>query len=270
MARGYEPIPNDDITDLSTVSIESENNTTNNQQSNNTVQTQQSQPHVVQVTQSTATDTIGDFIGTFTDSVARIVSNTSQSIDHTHSSSNTNNTNTNNIMIDNISAQLNNTDTQSLFNKLKSRDWKSTLRSPRVFLNPSCFSKPMTSADATNRLETNLAYYFTNYTIFIILLTIMSILSDPYIIILGIVLIGAWSIVLKRDTITIGQHQLTGRSKLIALSTVSAVLIFIFAGSVIFSIIGVSAVVICVHAILNDRGGASITDESNDLELSQV
>jgi len=163
-------------------------------------------------------------------------------------------------MIDSLNSS--NAEVQSLITTIKQRDWKRTLRPPSVFINPRCFSKPRTSTEAATRIEQNVSYYFTNYIIIVGLVTLFSILSSPSILILLLALAALWSWSLKYDTLTLVGHTVTGRTKNLALGGISLVLLFIVAGSTIFSIVGLCSVVISIHALLNDRGGLSITDEN--------
>lgn len=114
----------------------------------------------------------------------------------------------------------------------------------------------------------------TNYVVIVLLVLLMSVLSSPITLLLIVGLGVMWSSVMSRESITIGSTTLTGRSKFIALSTVTGVLTFIFAGSLIFSVLGLSSSIVAVHAVMNDRGGldASAEEEGivNQLALSVV
>jgi hypothetical protein len=167
-------------------------------------------------------------------------------------------------MMDSNFVNNSNAEVNSLLTTIKNRNWKQTLRSPAVFANPRCFSRPRTSTEAAQRIENNCAYYLTNYLVICALVTIFSILSSPIILILLVVLALVFHWSSTYDTLSIGGYSATGRTKNLVLGGISTVLLFIVAGSTIFSIIGLCSVVISIHALLNDRGGASITDEPEE------
>jgi len=177
-------------------------------------------------------------------------------------------------MIDNFNNTLETSapEVSGLLTKLQQRDWRNTLRSPIIFFSPRYFSKPRTSVEATTRIEHNITFYLTNYMIICMIITLFSILSEPTILILIVILGFVWNYSMKQEVIHIGSTALSGRTKMITLATITGLLVFIFAGSVIFSIVGLCSCIVLAHSLFNDRGGINpnsleYENESNNAEI---
>ena len=67
------------------------------------------------------------------------------------------------------------------------------------------------------------------------LVVLITILSQPSLILVGLFLAAMWAASMRVDEVRLpGQIVLAGRNKLVALSTLSGVVLFIFAGTTIF------------------------------------
>lgn len=116
-----------------------------------------------------------------------------------------------------------------------------TLRPVPSFAGAGMFSKPRTTAEAMTRIEQNLPFYLTNYLLICALVTVITLLSQPSLVFVGLLLAAMWLFASKRDNLQIGAVALQGRAKMIALTSVTGVVLFIFAGTTIFCLVGLCA-----------------------------
>jgi len=142
-------------------------------------------------------------------------------------------------------------DVNGLLHKIQSRKWVATMRPVPVFAGANTFSKPRTSQEAMQRLEGNLQYFTTNYVALCLIVTVITVLMQPSLIIVGVVIAAMWYFASRQDEVRVSTVVLAGRNKLIALSSVTALLVFIFAGSSIFLVIGICATLVLLHAVLH-------------------
>lgn len=115
------------------------------------------------------------------------------------------------------------------------------MRPITLFVGSGHFSKPRTTAEAMARLEANSPYFLTNYILICATVVIITMLSKPSLLFIGALLGAVWLWSSKQDTIAIGSLVLTGQSKVAALTAITGGVIFLFAGTTCFFILGVCA-----------------------------
>ncbi|XP_010917587.1 PRA1 family protein F2 [Elaeis guineensis] len=120
-------------------------------------------------------------------------------------------------------------------------------------LNPGAFARPLTTAEATDRLRRNLAYFRANYTIAVLLAVFLSLIWHPSSLIAFIALSAAWLFLYFSHN---GPLVLFGRAiddgaVLIALSVVTVVALIVtdVASNVLASFM-VGLAIIGIHAVL--------------------
>lgn len=167
--------------------------------------------------------------------------------------------------MDKINSSLNNAEVQGFLARLKQRQWVKTLRSPQLFAHPNHFSRPRNTTEATQRLESNLPFFLTNYLIICGIILIVTILSRPSLIFLLFVLLLLWLYVSRLEELKIGAVTLKEKSKMAAFSMFSALTIFIFAGTTIFMLLGVCSCVVVGHALFHTLPPVDGTVEETEL-----
>src|SRR5690606_20900052 len=100
----------------------------------------------------------------------------------------------------------------------------------------------------TIRLERNWHYFLSNYAFICLITLIYGVLFRPLLLFLTVFLagLGYWSLV-KMDAIVVGDVSLSGRKKVMAFVAICVVLVFLFAGSTIFTILGICTTLIGLH-----------------------
>jgi hypothetical protein len=140
----------------------------------------------------------------------------------------------------------------SLLAQAKQQRWLTQLRPPPLFFSPNLFSKPRNFQEASTRLELNVNYFLSNYIAIAVLIFLIAILTQPSLLIVALILIVAWALVLQREAIQITPtFILSGRQKLISMATLSFILVFLFAGALVFICIGLAATLILVHGVFH-------------------
>ena len=119
-------------------------------------------------------------------------------------------------------------------------------------------AKPPTSADVImKKIQTNVVYYQSNYLVLMTVFLLLSVLTSPACLLLFGLLGAGWGYLLKKNEdptymlVTAGV-PLGKQQRMITAALVSGILILIFAGSIIMSVLGMSAVAVGAHALLND------------------
>jgi hypothetical protein len=117
------------------------------------------------------------------------------------------------------------------------------------------------------RFEANLPYFLTNYLALCAVVVLITILTQPSLIIVGAVLAALWVGATRVEEVRLpGQVVLAGRNKMVALLSVSGLVLFIFAGSTIFMLLGLCASIVLIHALLHvlpplEEGDSNEMDE---------
>lgn len=117
---------------------------------------------------------------------------------------------------------------------------------------------PPTQADIImKKLQTNVTYYQSNYVMLMSVFLIFSVLTSPSCLFLFAILGAAWAWLLSKNEdpqymLVIAGIPLGKQQRMIAASVVSGLLILIFAGSLILSVLGLSALGVGAHALLNN------------------
>ncbi|KAK7278400.1 hypothetical protein RJT34_23428 [Clitoria ternatea] len=129
----------------------------------------------------------------------------------------------------------------------------STRRPWSQFLDLSALSLPSSVSEATTRLSHNLTYFLFNYTLLILLIFFLSLISNPFAILLFLVLFAAWYFLyFSRDNTEplslFNLLTLDDRLILILLSVVTLLLLFSTGVWVNFLLsLAVGAFVVCLH-----------------------
>ncbi|CEL98360.1 unnamed protein product [Vitrella brassicaformis CCMP3155] len=133
------------------------------------------------------------------------------------------------------------------------------------FLNKEQFAKPTSSAEVKSRLEGNLSFFAVNYILVCAAVGCIAVLLNWHLLILAVILGGAWFWLLSQpSSIKIGDHSIAKVHAQVALAAVSLLLVFLFAGTVVFAIIGMSAVLVLGHAIFH-KGKCEEEDEETGI-----
>lgn len=149
-----------------------------------------------------------------------------------------------------------------------------TVRPWREFI---VVARPPTSADVVaKKIQTNVVYYQSNYIVLVSIFLIISILTTPSCLFLFAVLGAGWGFLLKKNEdptymLVIAGVPLGKPQRTIAASVVSGILILIFAGSLILSVLGLSAVVVAAHAALNNSNAPTqLQNIEEDDPINQI
>jgi hypothetical protein len=136
--------------------------------------------------------------------------------------------------------------------------YSSITKSVRPWKEFVIVSKPPTSGDLIlKKIQTNVVYYQSNYLVLMIGFLIFSVLTSPSCLFLFALLGAGWAFLIKKNEdptymLVIAGVPLGKQQRMIAASLVSGILILVFAGSIIMSVLGMSAVAVAAHALLND------------------
>ena len=155
-------------------------------------------------------------------------------------------------------------DVRGLLESVRQRQLHRRIRPASSFFDAKRFSRPQTTAEATARVELNLQWFWVNYLLIAALILALTVLSQPSLLLTLLVLAGLWLVVLTREVIPIpySPYSLTGATKLRAMYAITAVILFVFAGTTILTIVGVCGLVVLAHASLH----GTPTQEERDLD----
>ncbi len=138
-------------------------------------------------------------------------------------------------------------------------------------------SKPPTSADVIlKKIQTNVIYYQSNYLMLMAVFLLFSVLTSPSCLFLFALLGAGWGFLLKKNedptyVLVVAGVPLGKQQRMIAAALVSAILVLVFAGSIIMSVLGMSAVAVGAHAILNDSTAPEqLQNEDPNDPLNQI
>eukprot|EP00823_Brevimastigomonas_motovehiculus_P006279 TRINITY_DN514_c0_g3_i1.p1 TRINITY_DN514_c0_g3~~TRINITY_DN514_c0_g3_i1.p1 ORF type:complete len:184 (-),score=6.04 TRINITY_DN514_c0_g3_i1:343-894(-) len=153
---------------------------------------------------------------------------------------------------------------EGFLNQIKTHNFKLAPRPIDLFVHPRNFSKPDSVNQAKERIERNLLYFFSNYCIACLLIIAYSLLLRPWLILILAGLVFVWKFSLDHDVIPLGNvYELKGQTKLIVLSVVTFLLVFFFAGPVLFMVVGICVCVVVAHALFH---GSLALNMEKDLE----
>jgi len=153
-----------------------------------------------------------------------------------------------------------------LIAKIRDRKWIKTLRGVQLFLHPNNFSKPRNTNEALSRAEVNALFFLTNYIVLCIVILLYALLSRPFVVLVLSLLCLSWYVALQRDVLYIGPYALKGKNKLVALASVSGLVILFTAGTTLFVALGVCSTLICLHVVFhNTPENSDAMDGSADL-----
>jgi len=148
-----------------------------------------------------------------------------------------------------------------------------TVRPWREFI---VIARPPTSADIIiKKIQTNVTYYQSNYLMLVSGFMMLSLLTTPSCIVLFGLLGAGWAYLLKLNEdpnymLVVAGVPLGKNQRMIAASLLTGILILIFAGSLILSVLGMSAVGVACHAVLNDPPTSQIENVEEDDPINQI
>ncbi|KAL6496159.1 hypothetical protein OROGR_029417 [Orobanche gracilis] len=126
-------------------------------------------------------------------------------------------------------------------------------RSWTEVIDRSAFSKPESVSEATLRLRKNYTYFRTNYLVVITAVLAISLLTNPFSLILLSGLLASWLFlyVFRQSSdpqINLFGHQFSDRETLLFLIVLTVVIIFLTSvGSVLVSALMVGVGIVCLH-----------------------
>lgn len=151
------------------------------------------------------------------------------------------------------------------------RSWKTGIRPWSEFLRVSNFSCPPCTNGWVTRIKKNLTYFLANYFAITVVLALCSIITSFWLLISTIIL-GILIYIIRRATakgpIIIGEEEIPSWI-LYAIAVFVTIPLFIFAhvGYIIYCAIGVSAIIIFVHALFYGNEPEII---DNDKRVRQI
>ena len=153
-------------------------------------------------------------------------------------------------------------DLRALVESVKQRQLQRRIRPAAAFFDPNRFSRPQSATEATTRVELNLQWFWINYLLIAALILVLTVLSQPSLLVTLLVLAAVWLVALTRDVITIPYtpYSLVGATKLRTMYVLTAVTLFVFAGTTILVLVAVCGLVVVAHATLH----ATPTQEERD------
>merc|ERR550525_557777 len=144
----------------------------------------------------------------------------------------------------------------------------SRLRPTSEFVMPTQFSKPANASDAILRLRTNLRHFWANYAVIILIITFISIITSPMLLLVMALFTWMWSKVLD-DEFALFKFKLDRRSKIGMMSILSALGMIYFASSTIIWSLGTGGILAGAHAAFPLPPALEDDDpmDGDDLEL---
>jgi hypothetical protein len=113
------------------------------------------------------------------------------------------------------------------------------------------FSRPQSFSDAKGRVERNISYFASNYAALMLLFLVMTMLTSPFLLVSIIALSAVWYHATRVEDLELGSIALRGRQKTIFLGLITAIVLFVVAGSTLFNVVGFSIFCTCVSALPN-------------------
>lgn len=137
-------------------------------------------------------------------------------------------------------------------------------------------SKPPSSADQIlKKIQTNVTYYRSNYIMLVVVFLLVSLLTSPSVLFLFALIGAGWAYLLKKSedpeyVMIVAGIPLAKQQRTIAASALTGLLILIFAGSLILSVLGMSAAAVGAHALVNDSTAVSLDAVDEDDPINQI
>ena len=155
-------------------------------------------------------------------------------------------------------------DVRAFIESIKQKQLHRRIRPAGAFFDPTRFSRPQSTTEATTRVELNLQWFWVNYLAIAALILVLTILSQPSFLLTLLFLAALWVFALTRDVIAVPftPYTLSGRPKLLTLYGLTTVILFIFAGSAILTVVGICGLVVLAHATLH----ATPTQDERDAD----
>ena len=114
----------------------------------------------------------------------------------------------------------------------------------------------------------NIQWFWVNYLVIAALILVLTILSQPSILLVLLLLAAVWLFALTREVIVIPYtpYSLAGRSKLMTMYAVTALVLFFFAGTTILTVVGACGLVVLAHATLHSTPTQEERDGDEQLD----
>lgn len=116
------------------------------------------------------------------------------------------------------------------------------------------FAKPDSLADASNRVKKNIGYFRANYSVVLLIMVILSMLTSPFSIfwLCGLALAWGYIFMVRTDPIVISGRVISDREKFFALTAITVLIVFVVSkvGSILISGLLVGTVAIVAHATM--------------------
>eukprot|EP01023_Acetabularia_acetabulum_P017560 TRINITY_DN18798_c0_g1_i2.p3 TRINITY_DN18798_c0_g1~~TRINITY_DN18798_c0_g1_i2.p3 ORF type:complete len:223 (+),score=25.83 TRINITY_DN18798_c0_g1_i2:142-810(+) len=126
-------------------------------------------------------------------------------------------------------------------------------------------SRPENVSEATNRLRKNIAYFRVNYLVIVAMTIMICFVMNPSSLIILSLVLASWIYVFNIRTapIVISGRTLNDRDKVMALSTISFVVVFFLTSvaSVLFYAIALSCAVIALHGSMRQPEDLFLDDQ---------
>ena len=161
-------------------------------------------------------------------------------------------------------------DVRAFIESVKQKQLHRRIRPASSFFDLRRFSRPQSTTEATTRVELNLQWFYVNYVLIAALIVLLTILSQPSFLLTLLVLAALWLFALSREVVAIPftPYALTGRSKMMALYAVTAIILLLFAGSTILTLAGICGLVVLAHATLH--GTPTQEERDGDEQLDSI
>jgi len=156
-------------------------------------------------------------------------------------------------------------DAKSFVSAVRNRKWAQEFRPLNTFAAVTEFSRPANFDDLIQRLQTNLSFFLSNYALICVIILTYAILSKPIVLFVSCILALVWVVVLKEERLPLG-----GQNKQVLLTVVSVGTVLYFAGSTVFTVVGVCISLVLVHAMFHQASKPSPQQahEHHEVQLS--
>lgn len=159
-------------------------------------------------------------------------------------------------------------DVRGFIESVRQKQLHRRIRPVAAFFDPTRFSRPTSTTEATARIDLNLQWFYVNYIAIAALILLLTIMSQPSFLLTLLVLAAVWLFALTREVVVVPYtpYSLTGRSKLVTMYGVTAVTLLVFAGTTILTVVGVCGLVVLGHAALHNTPTQEERDGDEQLD----
>jgi len=142
------------------------------------------------------------------------------------------------------------------------------LRPVTEFVMPTNFSKPK-GQEVVHRLRTNLKHFWANYSVIAMVITVISIITSPLLLVVMAIYAFLWSKVLD-ESFKVHTYTPDKKTKMGVMAVLTVLGFMYFASTTICWSIGSSGFLACVHAAFHlppAEGLPTVEDDDENLEL---